>query len=280
MNKSNINFLILLFSALNITLIQADETEYSLYLEAASDDADTDRYYSELTVINNDHLFAIGVDITRVPEIPTDLSANGYNVSYNYQLNTAWDLGASYERWGTDQRILADTLNINIGLKTDNWQFLLSPEYRNIKIYSQARNNRRVSRSFHSTTVGVDAWYYGFDPFEISVGGKKYDYSIDTRIFTNPAAGRVLSLQALLYTRGLTDYYYSYELAYNFPHQRIGIERTRIESAVDEEHSDVTSLRLNYFSQTNWILTLEAGQTEASSGGDLTYGLVGINFNW
>ncbi|HED17414.1 MAG TPA: hypothetical protein ENI64_11450 [Gammaproteobacteria bacterium] len=87
-------------------------------------------------------------------------------------------------------------------------------------------------------------------------------------------------MQALSYSRGLTDYYASIELAYNLLKQRIGLEQTRIESAVDGAHSDLTTVRLDYFSQFSWMLSLETGYSTVSTGDDLVYGLAGVTYTW
>ena len=260
--------------------LHAEPAEYSLYLELATDDAGSDRAYTEFSVRSNAHSFSIGAGTISLSEDSVELDPNIYTVSYIYQLNTVWDIGTYYERWGASERIWTNTFILDFGINYGDWRFLISPEYRDIELYSQPRRGRRESRSFHSTAIALDVHYYGFDPFEITVSGKTYDYSINPEIFDNPLAGRELSLQALSYSRGLTDYYTSVELAYNFLKQRIGFEQTRIESAVDEAHSDISTVRLDYFSQSSWILSLEAGYSDVSSGGNLVYGLAGVTYNW
>lgn len=258
----------------------AEPADYSLYLELATDNVDSDRAYMEFSVRSNAHSFSLGAGTISLSEESVELDPGIYNVSYVYQLNKVWDIGTRYERWGASQRIWTNTFNLDLGINYGDWGFTISPEYRDIELYSQMRRARRVSRSFNSTAIAVDVRYFGFDPFEITVSGKAYDYSIDPRVFDRPLAGRVLSLQALSYSRGLTDYYASVGLAYNFLKQRIGLEQTRIESAVDDAYSDLSTVRLDYFSQSSWILSLEAGYSDVSSEGSLVYGLAGITFTW
>lgn len=280
--RKNLLFPIAFYSIVHMPVSYATQPEYSLYLELAADSVDSDRAYMEFSAAKDAHTFSLGAGTTSLAEDSVELDPNIYNVSYNNQMNTDWDIGVRYERWGASERIWTDTYNLDLGFNHADWRFVLSPEYRDIELYSQPRGSSsiRVSRSFHSTAVAMDVHYYGFDPLEITLSGKAYDYSINPEFFNNPLAGRVLSLQALSYSRGLTDYYTAIELAYNFLHQRIGFEQTRIESAVDGAHSDISTVRIDYYSQSSWILSLEAGYSEVSSGGDLTYGLAGITYNW
>jgi len=264
----------------NSDFVSAEVADYSLYLELATDNVKSDRAYMEFTAQLLAHSFSLGAGTSSLSEDSAELDPNVYNFSYNYEVDKSWDIGTRYERWGASERIWTDTFSLKLGFNYENWRFQVSPEYRDIELYSQERQGRRLSRSFNSTALALDVSYYGFDPFEITVRGKAYDYSINPKIFDRPFVGRTLTLQALSYSRGLTDYYASAELAYNFLQQRIGFEQTRIESAVDGAHSDISTVRLDYFSQSSWILSLEAGYSDVSSGDSLVYGLAGVTYNW
>jgi len=280
MNKIVTAILVPAALLVNVDLVMAEPADYSLYLELATDNIQSDRAYMEFSATQRAHSFSVGLGTSSLREENTELDPNIYNFSYNYEIDKSWDIGTRYERWGASERIWTDTFNLELGINSGDWRFLISPEYRDIQLYSQPRRGRRISRSFYSTALALDVNYFGFDPFEITVRGKLYDYSINPEIFDRPFVGRSLSLQALSYSRGLTDYYASAELAYNFLKQRIGFEQTRIKSAVDAAHSDLSTVRLDYFSQSSWMLSLEAGYSKVSSGGDLIYGLAGVTYSW
>ena len=257
--------------------------QYSLYLEAAHDESGTTDSYAEWSWGNdNGYGLTLGAGYTRLERAGESLDPVTGLIRGDIPVGRGLTVSPGYSHWGASQRILTDTLTLDLAWDAGDWRLSLIPEYRNIKLYSRplGMGGTIRSRSFNSRALEAGVDYYGLDPVRLNLAYKAYDYSINPQVFTNPLAGVILSVQALTYSRGLTDHYTRLGVGYAFEQSELTVEQTWLESAVDGRNSNIGRVRLDWHATPTATLSLEAGLSDPDGLDSNLYGLLGLGLDW
>jgi hypothetical protein len=181
-------------------------------------------------------------------ELQTDTLSVGY--SYSTQSNTQY--GVQYEQWGDPDRITTDTVSLYASLNISKWSFSVTPELRKIEVYNASGCDGIID----SNAAALDAVFYPNDQWTLSGTFKAYDYRQDYADLINCVDIAELPLIISRLQTVADDTQLSFGVDYNFAEETIGMNRVKIDSAIDDSTTDITSIYVTSDVFTDWSITL------------------------
>ncbi|WP_455221912.1 hypothetical protein [Kaarinaea lacus] len=183
------------------------------------------------------------------------LNTNTYAVGYAFHSIKNYRLGVDYKHWGEENKITTDTLSAYIALDWHEFTFTISPEYRQIDVYTDAK----CSGSIDNTAVNYDVKYYPNRYWGVSAAYVVFDYSQERDELLNCATsedipylvGRLKTVaddnQMLL---GINLFLYA---------ETYSLDWARVESAIDGDTTYIMSAHIATDRLDDWTLALRIG---------------------
>jgi hypothetical protein len=101
------------------------------------------------------------------------LDTSTYAAGYAYHSFRKYRLGIDIEHWGDEDKVTTDTGSVFLALDLHDFTFTLSPQYRQIEIFTDTT----CSGSIDNTALAVDVKYYPNKFLGFSAAYVTFDYS-------------------------------------------------------------------------------------------------------
>ena len=216
--------------------------------------------FSNLAVANQ-HRVSIGYGAHEdtVSGSLEELDTRTYMLGYNYNLQQAIQVGAEYEFWGDNSKITTNRYSFFVSLHLDKVSFSITPQIEDIKVYTSSSN---CSGSLDSKAVALEMIFYPDTRWSLNTGYTSYDYSQNYNDLLNCVDIVELPLIISRLQTVADDNEISIGLDYYIESETYGINWLRIESAVDDSSTYVTSAYATTDVFDDWSVTATFGVQE------------------
>jgi len=221
---------------------------------------------------------AIGPIVLEATDVTTDYLAAGVSS----EPFGPFTFGVDASHWGDADAITTQTVRVQLGANTRDWNLQLAPQTRAIDMHTLGGRTRTVD----SNGYGVSTTYFGLGPLSITLGYNKNYYEQDlSRVASLRALLLVLrgtlSRQTLELAAGLEDERISAAAYYALPGAMLGVDWFQSVSAVDDSRSNAITLSAFWDVTARWQLRVKAGQQYPDTNETpLTFASAGFAYRW
>ncbi len=234
----------------------------------------------------------LNMDYALPPKLRLALSVSEYeNSDYSsdlYYIALASDplaplqLALGYEYWDSEGEFRIDTLDLLIGINTEQWSLAINPIWRNIAINIINPRSSINEVALTATGLTISLGYFMMSGFQLGLRYSEYDYSENVARLDpqrSPAIIRFISPIALSQTLGLDDHNYYLDLGYPFEWFFLNMTIGQNQSAVDGRYSDLLVINSYILLPDDWELAVGGGQQTLENSA-VTFGNIGLSLYW
>ena len=248
--------------ALGLVPVAVADTNSSIRYEQASYDDNGDSYYLDMDLVlgSKNHLI-LGYGKNTSQTGSETLGSDSFYVGFLTDPYADLSTGVTYTSLTEENNFDLDSIRLDLVVNTDDWEFSLSPELRNIDFYTTT--NATISTL--SPALGVTASYYGIEHIFISLGRTVYSYDKDMGMssshHTTSGMGH-FSVSTFNQAYGIDAYRNRFTAGYNFGAGNMGIRHTRIVAEVDSIVTTINSIFVSYKFTDAWRTELSTGTVD------------------
>ena len=246
---------------ISFVAVAVADTASSIRYEQAGYDNNGDSYYLdiELGLESKNHLIlGYGKNTSQIGS--ETLGSDSFYIGFLTDPYADFSTGVTYTSLSEENNFDLDSIRLDLVVNTDDWEFSLSPELRNIDFYTTT--NTTISTL--SPALGVMASYYGIEHVFISLGRTVYSYDKDVSTSSSHTTSGMgnYSVSTLDQAYGLDAYRNRFTAGYNYGAGNIGIRRTRVVAEVDSAVTTINSIFISYTFSDAWRTELSAGTVD------------------
>lgn len=246
---------------ISFVAVAVADTASSIRYEQAGYDNNGDSYYLdiELGLESKNHLIlGYGKNTSQIGS--ETLGSDSFYIGFLTDPYADFSTGVTYTSLSEENNFDLDSIRLDLVVNTDDWEFSLSPELRNIDFYTTT--NTTISTL--SPALGVMASYYGIEHVFISLGRTVYSYDKDVSTSSSHTTSGMgnYSVSTLDQAYGLDAYRNRFTAGYNYGAGNIGIRHTRVVAEVDSAVTTINSIFISYTFSDAWRTELSAGTVD------------------
>lgn len=247
--------------AISFVPVAVADTASSIRYEQASYDDNGDSYYLDIDLgleSKNHLILGYGKNTSQIGS--ETLGSDSFYIGFLTDPYADFSTGVTYTSLSEDNSFDLDSIRLDLVVNTDDWEFSLSPELRNIDFYTTTS----TTVSTLSPALGVTASYYGIEHIFISLGHTVYSYDKDVSTSSGGMSSGMgnFSVSTLDQAYGLDAYRNRFTTGYNYGAGNIGIRHTRIVAEVDSVVTTINSVFVSYKFNEAWRTELSTGTVE------------------
>jgi len=183
------------------------------------------------------------------------LDTNTYAAGYAFHSIEHYRLGIDFEHWGDEDKITTDTLSAFIALDWYDFTFTVSPQYRQIDIFTDSDCNGSID----NTAVAFDIKYYPNRYLGFSAAYVTFDYSKERDALLGCAESEDIPFLVGRLKTVADDSQLLLGINLFLNTETYSLDWARVESAIDGDTTDILSAYIATDRLDEWTLGLTIG---------------------
>lgn len=255
-----------------------------LSLSGTIDNSDSKSFYfdSDLAIFAGLRL-SVGAGNNANATSRLDVKTNSYHTGLSSNPLNDISFGIDYEHWGEDKALLTDTWRIDLTVISENWSVRLAPAHSTITGYTRDTTLVSIPPQFDIDSDRYDGSISYFSPsdWNVTAGYTYFNYSRDvSKVATSLLVAAVLSPETLQLISVLDKRRYLLSFGFNLDDDQVGLDCSRMVSALDGSYYTTVSLFYSKPFATHWAADVSLGQQRTSNNDTINFMNLVLNYFW